>query len=70
MLPNTRFSSYQNVDDVHKIDELLKTFWNLAWFGCANELNGWKSTRANRNKEHNEKNNRRKNYHHWQKKTT
>ena len=53
LIPNTRFSSYQNLDDIQKIDDLLKTFWNLAWFGCANELNGWKSTRINRNNENN-----------------
>ena len=44
----SRNSSKKNIKDISKIDNLLKTFWNLAWFGCANELSRWKTTRINR----------------------
>ena len=51
MIEDSRTTSKKSIDDLYKIENLLKTFWNLAWFGCANELTGWSTTRVNRNNE-------------------
>ena len=36
------------IRDNIEIDSLLKTFWNLAWYGNASELKGMATTRVNR----------------------